>query len=372
MEAAFLDPRPVLLVPLAPPPLPPRKVAEILPALLAAQLPFPQTDCVYAFTPQANGSVLAHAVRKTDLEKELAAAKARGSDPDRLLPPGPVAWAHAVPLLAAGSDGPVAVVIAADGGYTLATGHGPTLETVSNLPADSARLTSALRLAFAGIPRTLKLLAVGACARDLAGKLDAALSVKVPDDPVAFLDEAAQSDAAEAYNLRIGAFEKPGHNPVPRRLLAASVLFCLAAAAFCWTSFDDFSMRNAKLRNGRVQLRHALEEIAGHPVSTRGQAAVDEARADGVEIRESRILAPSAESLAFPIVDAARTARIRISHLTIEEGRPSVSGVAANAESIDRFLEALGANGVPMVRGEAPKPSETGLSFFLLPGGVSR
>ena len=370
MESVFLDSRHVLLVPLSPPPLPPRKVAEILPALLAAQLPFPLTDCAYAFTPQAKGPLLAHAIRSADLERELAAARARGSDPDRLLPPGPVAWFQAVPLLSAGENVPAAVVVATDAGYTLATGHGSSLESVIHLPADPARLVPALRLAFAGMPDSLRLLVAGPGARDLAAKLPAGLATTVPDDPVAFLDEAARADAAESFNLRTGAFEKPGRNPVPRRLLAAAVLFCLAAAAFCRTEFQNFSERNGRLRNERVQLRRELEFLAGHPVATRGQAALAEARADGAEARDPRILAPSAETAVRPIVEAARAAGIRISHLAIEENRPSVSGIAADEASIDRFLAALAERGIRLVRGEEPKRGDDGFSFFLIPGGT--
>lgn len=369
MESVFLDPRSVLLVPLSPPPLPPRKVAEILPALLAAQLPFPLTDCVYAFTSQPKGKLLAHAIRSADLEKELAAAKARGQDPDRMLPPGPVAWLQAEPLLAAGEDEPAAVLIASEAGYTLATGHGATLEAVTNLPADPSRLTAAIRLAFAGIPKSLRILAVGPDARELAAQSGPLPSIKMPEDPIAFLEEAGRADAAEPYNLRTGAFEKPGHNPVPRRLLTASVFFCLAAAAFCWTSFQDFALRNGRLRNGQVQLRKTLEYIAGHPVAARGQAGIAEARADGADARDPRILAPSAESAAFPIVEAAKLAKIRISHLAFEDGRPSISGQAPDEAAIGTFLGALDARGIRMVRGEEPKANGDGLSFFLISGG---
>ena len=47
-----------MLVALDAPPLPPSKLRRVLPALLAARLPFPVESCAVAFEPPRGGRVL--------------------------------------------------------------------------------------------------------------------------------------------------------------------------------------------------------------------------------------------------------------------------------------------------------------------------
>ena len=367
--AAALPPDRALLVRLSPPPLPPAKRRAILPALLAAELPFPLAECVWRFEDAPGGAVLAHVARRADLAARLGALRDLGCDPAALVPPGPALWRADRALRPLPPDAPRAVLFAGPERAILATGRGDALAAVDVFPSsDRAAAALRLRLAFGGLPSGLAPLVAGPGAATLAAALPEGLAPVVPPAPEGYLARALAAAPLDGLDLRSALDPHPATEKPPRRALAAAALAFLAcaalAAAAAWRDRDDAAGELADARRDRDA---TLSLVAGYPVRSRGEAAIAEAREAAAARRDPALFAPDAAAAAPAAIAAARAAGVRLAHLAIENGGLSASGTAPDAAAAASFAAAARAAGLRTALPEEPKPSPAGVDFFVHP-----
>ncbi len=360
-----------MLVALDAPPLPPAKLRRVLPALLAAKLPFPLADCAFAFEEPRGGRVLAHVARRADVSARLDALAALGCDPLRLVPPAPAAWRFAAAGRPLPDGAPRAVLLAGEGETILAAGRGDALESVSSFPTGAGEAAPRrLRLAFGGLPDGLAVLAAGAAAGRVAAALAAAgVRAEVPPEPDAFLARALASRAADALDLRGGVRPHPAAGRGARRFLAAAAAAFLACSALAAAAGALDLRRAVAERDALLAERDdAIDELAGRHVAARGSAAVALARRAAAERRDEAALAPSI-SPALPVVLGAAAAHdVRLAHVGLSRAGLSASGTAPDAAAAEAFLADVRAAGVRTALDEPPKPADGGrVGFFSIP-----
>ncbi len=368
--AAAMPPDKALLVRLSPPPLPPAKRRAVLPAMLAAELPFPLSECVWRFEDAPGGAVLAHVARRADLDARLAALRALGCDPAALVPPGPALWRADCASRPLPADAPRAVFFAGPERTLLAAGRGDALASVAVFDSsDRAAPALRLRLAFGGLPSGLAPLVAGPGAAALAAALPAPLAPVVPQSPEAHLARALAAAPLAGLDLRAGADPHPATERPPRRLLAAASLAVLLSAALAGASawFDRAVAAEEELREAQRDRAARLSLVAGYPVRTRGESAIAEAREAAAARRDPALFAPDASAAAPAAIAAARAAGVRLAHLAIEDGALSASGTAPDAASAESFAAAARAAGLRAALGDDPKPSSAGVDFFVRP-----
>ena len=355
-----------LLVPLAAPPLPPAKLRRVLPALLAAKLPFALSDCAWTFEEPRGGRVLAHVARRADAAARLDELATLGCDPLRLVPPAPAAWRLACARKPLPEDAPRAVFLAGEKETLLAAGRGSALESVASFPADPAAAPRRLRLAFGGLPAGLSVLVAGPAAARVAAALAPDVRADIPAEPEAFLARALASRGADGLDLR-GAFRPPpaAGRGARRRLAAAAAAFFACSAVAAGAGLRDWRLAAAE-RDALLEERSfALDELAGRHVSAKGSAAVAEARRAAAERRDDAPLAPSVSPAPPDVLRAAAAHGVLLSHLDLSRAGLSASGTAPDAAAADAFLADVRAAGVRTTLDEPPKPSDGGrVSFF--------
>ncbi len=378
-----------LLVPLDVPFFPSAKLNAILPNLLALKLPFPLQECRYRFllpekTERQSGQnkpppVLAHVVRIGDLKTRLDELREAGCDPARLVPPGPAAWLQLVSEKPLPDETPRALLLAYAGKTLLATGYGSRLTAVTTFSGDSAAPLALrhLRMAFAGLPDALSIALAGPSAAALADSLrpllPATASVEILSSPESFLVRSLASPALDSLNLRSGSDARPGTDRKARRIaLCASILFSLCSIAAFLSAFLATSSLDDALAEARRERTAALTELAGTPVSARGKAAAKMAR-DAAAASIDPMLLQSDPTPGLPaILQAARTANIRLASFRLDDEGFAASGKAPSQEAIQTFLRSLAASGISANPDEAPHAEPDGsYAFFIHTGGRS-
>jgi len=366
-STAALPAAAALLVALDAPPLPPAKLRRVLPALLAAKLPFPIAECAFVFEPPRGGRVLAHVARLADLDARLAGLRALGCDPARLVPPAPAAWRLACATAQPAADAPRAVFLASDAETVLATGRGDALESVVSFPTgDGAAAPRRLRLAFGGLPEGLSALVAGPAAGTVAAALAAAgVAAAVPPEPAAFLARALASRTADALDLRGAVRPHPATGRAARRRAgAAAALFLACAALAAGAGARDWALAAAE-RDALLEARDdSLVELAGRRIAARGAAAVEQARRAAAERRDDAALAPSLSPALPAVLKAAASRGVLLAHLDLSRAGLSASGTAPDAAAAEAFLADVRGAGVRTALGEPPKPADHGRVAF--------
>lgn len=377
--AAALPPGVALLVPVELPALPPKKLREILPHLLAAKLPFPLSECLVRFDLPESGagtSAMAHVVRLRDIQERLEVLQTAGCDPAHLIPPGPAVWLRAAATQPLPPETPRAVFFAGADKTLLASGHGNRLEAIAVFPTASAEREAVrrLRMSFAGLPAGLCLVLAGSRAAALADALRPALpdaaSAIVPA-PEGYLAEALASPAADAFDFRTGVAARAASERIwTRAAWAGALAFAAAAALALAAALFARSEAAAALEDARRERTAALTELAGRPISARGAAAAQMARAAAAAEQDPTLLLPDAAARTPVVLRAARENGIHLSHVRLDPEGLAASGQAPSREALDRFLAAVHAAGIAAAPDEAPRTEADGsLSFFVHAGG---
>ena len=354
-----------LLVPLAAPPLSPAKVRQVLPSLLAANLPFPLSECVHAFERAPTGRLFAHVVRRADLDARLAELREHGCDPVRIVPPGPALW-RAAWGRAAGSDGgdaPRAVLFAGPDRSLLVTGRGPCPDAVavfrSDAPAEPLRR---LRLAFGGLPEGLRVLVAGPGHAAAVAALGDAVRADVPPEPEAFLSRALAAPGLEDLNLRIGTVAHRSASRPLRPLRAAATAFVLCSAFAAVASGVERARAFRALDAAEAAWTQAVNTLAGGPVpGLRGAGALAYARAEAAAFAPPRDLPATAPS---DFLRAARGAEVRLDGFELSPAGVLAEGSAPSPDARAAFLDALRSAGFAFVAED--RPSKDGRAAFAL------
>ena len=115
-----------------------------------------------------------------------------------------------------------------------------------------------------------------------------------------------------------------------------------------------------------------MTELAGTPVSARGKAAAKMAR-DAAAASIDPMLLQSDPTPGLPaILQAARTANVRLASFRLDDEGFAASGKAPAQEAIQIFLRALAASGISANPDEAPHAEPDGsYAFFIHTGGRS-
>ena len=377
---AALPPSSSLLVSLRPPELPESKLEKILPSLLDVQLPFPIAECTYTFVRYGKKQV-AHAIRNVDLERHITGLNETGYNPAQIVPPAHAAWMNALSEFPPRSpDEPRAVLIGGSEQTILLSGHGQELAGQSVFKTDAAEPPRRLRLAFGGIPDGLVCILTGSqhnliktALESSSAKLDA--KIFTAPSPEFFLARAlaftTKHDGKNTdSNLRQGAMTHPAKSRLARKpllvlclTLAASSLLILAVAvsALCHAKNQE--------AKAKAMLERTLNEVAGYPIKTKGERAIQDARA-GMAVTIDREVAnylSAAVSAKLPVLAQLCTQHgIKLHYLAIEAGNLTASGSAASKAAVDAFVKSLNGAGINTAISEEPKAVADGsVTFFI-------
>lgn len=377
---ACTTPGTTLVVPLHPPPIPPAKQRKILPGLLDVQIPFPITDCAAAFV-DVDGGCLAYAVRKTDLREQLEALSACGCDPVRVVPAAHAAWALATAEHPPQRpDTPRAVFIAGTTQTLLLTGRGTRMEHQSRFKTDAAEPLRRLRLVFGGLPDGLCCLIAGpahATVSTALASVETPPSTLTPASPAFFLARALASDAKSAgtaadADLRRQAFPHP---VTLRRRRRTFVWPCMAATvcAIAVAATAVAALAHARTVEARAHdaLQDRLDTLAGYPIRSRGERALQDVRAALPMNMDAAVLQHHANTLPrqlATLADLCNRHHITLRHLSLTADGLTASGDARTESAVAAWVRDLQAAGLPSTLTEPAKPvGTTGFTFFILP-----
>ena len=378
--SAAAAPASCLLFALQPPDLSESKLVRILPSLLDVQLPLPLSECQYAFTREGK-AFRAHAIRQSDLARQLDSLREAGCNPARIVPPAVAAWSQALAEIPPQADDePRALFLCGSAQTLLVTGHGRSLERQTVFKTDAAEFPRRLRLSFSGMPADLVCLVAGAehamASQTLQEAVGAsAMRLETARSPEFLLARALAADAAregrgDDANLRTGAFAHPSANRRQSR-----PIFRLAAA-LCVCSACIFPLAGLILARAQTEARaaerafeRAVDSLAGYDVTTKGDRAVQDARAGlatqldaAVFDYRDRVVSSRLASLA----ELAAQSGVTLHHLALDARALTASGTAASVDKAEEFIRLLGDAGFRAVMSEAPKTGPDGsVQFFL-------
>lgn len=369
-----------LLFALQPPDLPEPKLVRILPLLLDVQLPIPLAECQYAFTCEGK-TWRAHAIRQSDLARQLDSLRQAGCNPDRVVPPATAAWSQALVECPPQTDNePRALFLCGSAQTVLVTGRGRTLERQTVFKTEAAELLRRLRLSFSGLPDNLVCLVAGA-GHALAAQAfhemirDGSIHLETVRSPEFFLARALAADAARVdrwndANLLTGTFTHPAtirRQSRPLVRLAAALSVC---AAILLTLAGMVAARaRTEARNAERAFDRAVDALAGYDVKTKSERAIQDAR-DGLSgqldttVFDYRNRAVS--SRLAHVADRAIQADVTLHHLDLDARALTASGTATTTDKAEAFIRLLNTAGFRVVMAETPKAASDGtVQFFL-------
>ena len=378
--AAAAAPASCLLFTLQPPDLPESKLVRILPSLLDVQLPLPLSECQHAFTREGK-ACRAHAIRQSDLARQLDTLRQAGCDPARIVPPAAAAWSRdLVEFPPQADDEPRALFLCGSAQTLLATGRGRALERQTVFKTDAAEFPKRLRLSFSGIPENLVCIVAGAghalasqALRDATS--GGATRLETARSPEFLLARALAADAAREgrwndANLRTGAFAHPS---VTRR--QSRPIFRLAAALGVCSALLlplaglILARAQTEARTAERAFESAVDNLAGYDVKTKGERAVQDARA-GLAAQFDAVIVDYRDSVVSSrlarLAEPAAQAGVTLHHLALDGRTLTASGTAASVDKAEEFIRLLGDAGFRAVLSEAPKAGPDGsVQFFL-------
>lgn len=371
----------VLAVPLKTPALPTSKLYKILPGLLDVQIPLPIAECATAFV-HYDTAYMAYAIRKTDLQNLIEKLSAHSCNPARIVPGAHAAW-----MLSQAEQPPVkdgearALFIATPRQTMLLTGHGNTFERQSVFKTSGEEPLRRLKLAFGGLPQQLVCIVAGSAHATISAALapaeSSALTVTGVRSPDFFLARALASDstftgtAADA-DLRQSVFP---HAAMTRRQQrpVTTLTVALAACALILATIALIKVSTAKRIEAQTRstLQNKLDTLAGYPIRTQGERALQDARAALPLTMDKAILHYINDPLPNELASIAALCKqqeISLQHLSLTAEGLKASASAKNENAVDRFVKALQASGITTTRTEPPKPAgDAGVTFFILP-----
>ena len=377
---AALPPSSTLLVSLRPPELPESKLEKILPALLDVQLPFPIAECAYTFVRYGKNQV-AHAIRNVDLEHQIKALNETGCNPAQIVPAAHSAWMNALSEFPLQSpDEPRAVLIGGSEQTILLSGRGQELASQSVFKTDAAEPPRRLRLAFGGIPDGLVCILAGSqhgllktALASSSAKIDA--KIHTASSPDFFLARALaftskHDEKNTDSNLRQGAFTHPSKSRLARKPLVVLCL-TLAASSVLILAVAVSALFHAKNRESvaKAALESTLNEVAGYPIKTKGERAVQDARAGMAVTIDKEVvnyLSASVSSKLPVLAQLCSQQGIKLHFVAIDAGSLTASGSAASKAAVETFVKDLNEAGVSTAISEEPKANANGsVTFFI-------
>lgn len=376
------QPETTLAVPLKTPALPTNKLQKILPGLLDGQIPLPLSACATAYVHYETACI-AYAIRKTDLQDLIEKLATHGCNPARIVPSAHAAWmlcqAEYPPAKA---DEARALFIATAQQTILLTGHGKILERQSLFKTAQEEPLRRLKLAFGGLPEPLTCIVAGSehdtinAALALVAQSSAATILTVLS-PGFFLARALACDGkysrtAADTNLRQAIFP---HAAVTRRqqrpamILTAALVGCaIVLAAVALTKVTAATKIERQTRN---TLQNRLNTLAGYPIRTQGERALQDARAAMPLNMDEDIQHFIANRLPHEMASLAMQCKqhdITLQHLSLNANGLTASASTKNENAVDPFVKALQAAGITTTRTEPPKTAgNAGVTFFILP-----
>ncbi len=378
--AAAAAPATCLLIALQPPDLPEAKLARILPSLLDVQLPLPLSECQYAFTRQG-ATRLAHAVRHPDLRQRIEALAQAGCNPARIVPPALAAWSQALAEIPPATDAePRALFLCGAAQTLLVTGRGAALERQTVFKTDPAEFPKRLRLACGGLPDGLVCILAGPAHASAAEGLRAALGsdaarLTTARAPEFLLARSLAADAARAgrgddANLRTGAFAHPALiRKQARPLFRLAAVLAVSAAILFPLAGLVLARAQRQARAAETAFERAVDELAGYDVKTRGERAVQDARAGLAAQLDPAVVAYRDHAVVSRLNRLAALAAqsgTTLHHLALDARSLTASGTAASAEKADAFVQLLAGAGFQTVMSEIPKTASDGtVQFFI-------
>ncbi len=345
------------------------RALKVLPSLLDVQLPFPLEQCAHVFTsaaPNATGGldVLAVAARHEDVQHSLQRFAEAGADPVFLDHEGLALWRQAQREMkkpdAAGRIqihlGPAHTTLVFGSAGNLIGAHSSRMSGTGAPPAEiAARIQSWLQAQTALVisPRTEWIMSgTGASdavrVKSLADELKIS-SVRVADDPTAFLARALAARALEeddtACNLRTGQMEHPAAR---RREFAAStraaVTAIVASALLIAVNIAVLIFASRRNETVQIEIQRLASELSGSP-APRGQEvlvvrrALDEKTAALLPFQ--RMLAPSTSKQLADILALCHANAAAVSQVSLKADSLRLDVAAANADAADRLAPAL-------------------------------
>ncbi len=379
---ATLTPSSSIFVPLNTPALPDTKLEKILPSLLDIQIPLPLADCSYTFVKYENATV-AYAVRKSDLRAQLDSLAETGCNPSRIVPASYAAWMLSLAdFPPKRKDEPRAIFIAGKQQTILVSGHGGTVEKQSVFKTGASDPAKRLKLAFGGIPENLVCIIVGDEHHRISTALNSAeahseAKANTPQSPSYFLARALALDyknnrSAQDANLRTAEFMHPVNSQrarKPSRYLMTAL--AMSSVAIILASVAAATATQHAEETSKAQLQSRLNEIAGFPIKTKGQRALQDARnamplhLDEAILHHTHNRIPSSLTT---IKQLCTQQGIKLHHVSLDPNGLTASGVAKSADSAQQFVNSLVSAGIQATLTEVPQAVKNGsFTFFVIP-----
>lgn len=371
-----------LAVPLETPALSANKLHKILPSLLDVQLPLPVSECATAFVHYKT-ACMAYTIRKTDLQNLIGQLAAQGCNPARIVPSTHAAWTLSqTEHPPADSDEARALFIATPKQTMLLTGHGEILERQNVFTTTEEEPLRRLKLTFGGLPEQLICIVAGSAHATINTSLTpaahpSALTITTAQSPDFFLARALAYDGgfsgtAVDADLRQTSFP---HAATTRRqqrpavILSAALTACaIILAAVALTRTSTASKIEAQTR---TTLQNRLDTLAGYPIRTQGERALQDARAafpltldEAIQhYMDNRI--PNKMAI---VATLCKQHNILLQHLSISAEGLKASASAKTENAVDRFVQALQTAGITTALTEPAKSADNaGVTFFILP-----
>ena len=386
--AAAAPPSATLSLPLERPPVDAAKFSRAIPQLLDAHLPMPVADCAFAaFGYGGSGaSLVAFAVRKTDLESRIATLAASGANPARIVPLAHAVWSAASRDDAAARGAgarpgeparPLFVAIAGRTQVLLAIGSGSAPETQIICRANPEEIAARLKLAFHGGAQAPVCVAAGENHAVAAAAFAAFPGAKIitPESPEFYAAKALATDKPaggwfQDANLRSGALAHKSSAAAAGRRFAAAML---SLGLFAALLFAASGLRLAEAKRAATAsanaLQTALDDVAGYNVRTKGARAVEDAkraaaaRFDPELDLHRRNPIPSA---IFQAMAHCADNGITIKRLVLSSDGATASGSAPMPAAADELAKKLAALGFDSQLAEPPKPDADGMFQFMI------
>jgi len=279
-------------------------------------------------------------------------------------------------------EAPRALFIAGKQQTVLVSGHGTVVEKQSVFKTGSSEPAKRLRLAFGGIPDHLVCIVAGDEHQLVATALSAAevpivAKIATPQSPSYFLARALAVDckssgSAHDANLRTGEFAhavSSDRNKRPSRYLMAAL--ALSSAAILVASIAALSTTQQAEKTSKTFLQSRLNEIAGYPIRTKGERALQDARNAMPLHLDEAILQHNQNCIPAGLATTTQLCKqqgIKLQHLSMDANSLTASGVATSADSARQFVNALAAAGMNATLTEAPHAAKDGsFTFFVIP-----
>ncbi|MDP6526360.1 MAG: hypothetical protein QGI24_08310 [Kiritimatiellia bacterium] len=325
------------------------KTKRVLPTLLDIELPFPLSDCTYAFLDELTDEegkkeILSVAARVSDMDGRLDGYRRHDCDPMVMDQEGLAIWSQGLTEVPPEGDGVRAHLHLEKDNATLVIGKGSRLIGIHALTvADAA--SHAFRLLRARFDQGTGIQWIWS-GRD-AGNDDSVLPIRerladwpgtsvTVDDPDSFLARAictrALSGATASCNLRSGALMHGGLMARHYRSgIVAAVATLLAGVALCGINLAWRGKATSRETSIDEEFSRLADELAGYHVAAKGQHACDLAE-ESVKSRQVMLdpfvtafdTALSRRLLA--VMQCGKNNKLRYSELSMTAGNAKISG----------------------------------------------